>query len=157
VINVDGENQRLSLSVREFLPNEWDNFARGHNVGDEVIGLVSKITDFGLFIRLADGVEGLAHISEIQRDGRVKLDKVFHPGEPLRARIIKIDPGERKIGLTTRDVEPLTEEEQASHGGGHEHLESHEEPAHEETAHEEPEHEEPAQESDTDPGETPQS
>jgi len=129
VINVDGENQRLSLSVREFLPNEWDNFARAHNMGDEVVGTVSKITDFGLFIRLADGVEGLAHISEIQRDGRVKLDKMFHPGDAVRARIIKIDPGERKIGLTTRDVEPLTDEERASMGVVHEpHEESHEEP-----------------------------
>jgi small subunit ribosomal protein S1 len=116
VINVDGDNQRLSLSVREFLPNEWDNFARGHNLGDEVVGTISKITDFGLFIRLADGVEGLAHISEIMRDGRVKLDKMFHPGEPVRSRIIKIDPAERKIGLTTRDVEPLTDEERASLG-----------------------------------------
>jgi small subunit ribosomal protein S1 len=134
VINVDGENQRLSLSVREFLPNEWDNFAHAHNVGDEVIGLVTKITDFGLFIRLADGVEGLAHISEIQRDGRVKLDKAYQPGDPIRARIIKIDPGERKIGLTTRDVELLTEEERASMGAAHEaHDSSHEAPeAHEE-------------------------
>ncbi|HEV3485882.1 MAG TPA: S1 RNA-binding domain-containing protein, partial [Vicinamibacterales bacterium] len=117
VINVDGENQRLSLSVREFLPNEWDNFAKAHNVGDEVIGALSKITDFGLFIRLADGVEGLAHVSEVQRDARQKLDKIYHAGEPLRARIIKIDPVERKIGLTTRDVEPLTEEERVAHAG----------------------------------------
>ncbi len=111
VINVDGDNQRLSLSIREFLPNEWDTFAKAHNVGDEVVGAISKITDFGLFIRLADGVEGLAHISEVQRDQRQKLDKTFQIGEPLRARIIKIDTNERKIGLTTRDVEPLTEEE----------------------------------------------
>ncbi|HEX2123806.1 MAG TPA: 30S ribosomal protein S1 [Thermoanaerobaculia bacterium] len=117
VINVDGENQRLSLSVREFLPNEWDNFAKVHNVGDEVIGTVSKITDFGLFIRLADGVEGLAHVSEVQRDPRQKLDKVFQPGEAMRTRIIKIDAGDRKIGLTTRDVEPLTEEERVQYAG----------------------------------------
>jgi small subunit ribosomal protein S1 len=120
VINVDGENQRLSLSIREFLPNEWDSFAKGHNIGDEVIGHISKITDFGLFIRLADGVEGLAHVSEVQRDRGQKLDKSFHVGEPLRARIIKIDPGERKIGLTTRDVEPLSDDERAQlSGGGH--------------------------------------
>ncbi len=111
VINVDGDNQRLSLSIREFLPNEWDTFANAHNLGDEVTGNVSKITDFGLFIRLADGVEGLAHISEVQRDARQKLDKTFQVGEPVRARIIKIDTNERKIGLTTRDVEPLSEEE----------------------------------------------
>jgi small subunit ribosomal protein S1 len=119
VINVDGENQRLSLSIREFLPNEWDDYARDHNLGDEVIGTVSKITDFGLFIRLADGVEGLAHVSEVHRaDSREKLDRIFHPGEHLRTRIIKIDPNERKIGLTTRDVEPLTEEEIAEMSRG---------------------------------------
>jgi small subunit ribosomal protein S1 len=117
VINVDGDNQRLSLSIREFLPNEWDTFAHGHNVGDEIVGSISKITDFGLFIRLADGVEGLAHVSEVQRDNRVKLDKMFVVGEPLRTRIIKIDAAERKIGLTTRDVEPLTDEEKSQHSG----------------------------------------
>jgi small subunit ribosomal protein S1 len=134
VINVDGENQRLSLSIREFLPNEWDNFARAHNLGDEVIGHVSKITDFGLFIRLADGVEGLAHVSEVNRDRGQKLDKTFTVGEPVRAKVIKIDPAERKIGLTTRDVEPLSEEERNQHGG----------PVHEEPAAAEPSKEESA-------------
>jgi ribosomal protein S1 len=88
-------------------------------VGEEVVGAVSKITDFGLFIRLAGGVEGLAHVSEVNRDPRQKLDKHFHVGEPLRARIIKIDANERKIGLTTRDVEPLTEEERTQYAEQH--------------------------------------
>lgn len=113
VINVDAENQRLSLSIKEFLPNEWDNFAKAHNVGEELVGTVSKITDFGLFIRMSDGVEGLAHVSEISRDSKTKLDKMFKPGDPIRARIIKIDWNERKIGLSTRDVEPLSESERS--------------------------------------------
>src|SRR5205085_720437 len=87
VINVDGENQRLSLSIKEFLPNEWDNYAKTHNVGDEVIGTIAKITDFGLFIRLADGVEGLAHVSEIQRDPKVRLEKSHQAGDAVRTRI----------------------------------------------------------------------
>jgi small subunit ribosomal protein S1 len=113
VINVDGENQRLSLSIKEFLPNEWDNYAKAHNVRDEVIGTVSKITDFGLFVRLAEGVEGLAHVSEIQRDPKVRLERNFNPGDPVRARIIKIDWNDKKIGLSTRDVEPLNDTERA--------------------------------------------
>ena len=113
VINVDGENQRLSLSIKEFLPNEWDNFAKNHQVGEELSGTISKITDFGLFVRLAEGVEGLAHISEIDRDPRAKLDKTFHSGETVRVRIIKIDPHDRKIGLTTKNVSPVPEEEHA--------------------------------------------
>ena len=115
VINVDGENQRLSLSIKEFLPNEWDNFAKSHNVGDEVIGTLAKITDFGLFVSVAEGVEGLAHVSEIQRDMKVKLEKMYEVGDPLRVRIIKIDWTDKKIGLSTRDVEPLTDEERARH------------------------------------------
>ena len=115
VISVDGENQRLSLSIKEFLPNEWDNLAKSHNVGDELIGTIAKITDFGLFIRVADGVEGLAHISEISRDPKAKLDKSFHVGDAVRTRIIKIDWTDKKIGLSTRDVEPLTEAEIAQH------------------------------------------
>src|SRR3954447_19673780 len=115
VISVDGENQRLSLSIKEFLPNEWDNFAKSHNVGDELIGSIAKITDFGLFIRVADGVEGLAHISEISRDPKAKLDKTFEVGEAVRTRVIKIDWTDKKIGLSTRDVEPLTEAEIAEH------------------------------------------
>src|SRR5438105_13097860 len=111
VINVDAENQGLSLSIKEFVPNEWDNFAKAHNVGDELVGTVSKITDFGLFIRLTEGVEGLAHVSEIQRDPKQKLDKAFKAGDPVRVRIIKIDASERKIGLSTRDVEPVPEGE----------------------------------------------
>jgi small subunit ribosomal protein S1 len=114
VTSVDADNQRLSLSIKEFLPNEWDNFAKSHNVGDEIVGSISKITDFGLFIRVADGVEALAHVSEINRDIKVKLDKTFQVGEPIRARIIKIDWTEKKIGLSTRDVAPLTAEERAA-------------------------------------------
>jgi len=131
VISVDGENQRLSLSIKEFLPNEWDNFAKSHNVGDELIGNIAKITDFGLFIRVAEGVEGLAHISEISRDPKAKLDKTFHVGEAVRARVIKIDWTDKKIGLSTRDVEPLTEEEIAQHAAATPAAEEH--PANSET------------------------
>jgi len=60
-------------------------------------------------------VEGLAHISEISRDPKAKLDKTFHVGEAIRTRIIKIDWTDKKIGLSTRDVEPLTEAEIAQH------------------------------------------
>ena len=137
VINVDGENQRLSLSIKEFLPNEWDNFAKSHNVGDEVIGNVAKITDFGLFVRVADGVEGLAHISEISRDPKAKLDRNFTVGEPVRVRIIKIDWTDKKIGLSTRDVAALTEAEIAEHAAAAPPAEEHRPAAEEEEKEEE--------------------
>lgn len=115
VTSVDGENQRLSLSVKEFLPNEWDDYAKSQEMGTEVVGAVSKITDFGLFVRLSEGVEGLAHVSEIDKDPRTKLDKIYSPDDVVRARIIKIDWNDKKIGLSLRDVTPPTEEEIAEY------------------------------------------
>ena len=112
VINVDGENQRLSLSIKEFVPNEWDEYAKTHQMGDEVEGEVSKITDFGLFIRLSEGVEGLVHVSEVPKEGRVRLDQLFNAADVVRARIIKIDFTEKKIGLTMRDVDQTPREQE---------------------------------------------
>jgi small subunit ribosomal protein S1 len=111
VTNVDAENQRLSLSIKEFVPNQWDEYAKAHQVGELVVGEVSKITDFGMFVRLAEGVEGLAHVSEIMREGKTKLDRIYNGGDLVRARIIKIDWTEKKVGLSLRDVELLTDEE----------------------------------------------
>jgi small subunit ribosomal protein S1 len=121
VINVDGENQRLSLSIKEFVPNEWDEYAKRHQVGDAVTGAISKITDFGLFVKLSEGVEGLVHVSEVQREGRVKLDQMFTAGDAVRARIIKMDPVEKKLGLTMRDVsqEAAAEEHAEQHVDEH--------------------------------------
>lgn len=124
ITSIDPENQRLSLSIKEFLPNEWDNYAKQHQVGEEVVGHVSKITDFGMFVRLSEGVEGLAHVSEIDRDGRTKLDKIFTPGEAVRAKVIKIDWNEKKIGLSLRDVALLTDEEKLQYEVQIEHTES---------------------------------
>jgi len=102
-----------------------------------VIGNVAKITDFGLFVRVADGVEGLAHISEISRDPKAKLDRNFTVGEPVRVRIIKIDWTDKKIGLSTRDVAALTEAEIAEHAAAAPPAEEHRPAAEEEEKEEE--------------------
>ncbi|TNF73196.1 MAG: 30S ribosomal protein S1, partial [Acidobacteria bacterium] len=65
VTNIDVENQRVSLSIKEFLPNEWDSFVAENRVGDTVTGRVVNVTDFGLFVDIFEGLEGLAHVSEI--------------------------------------------------------------------------------------------
>src|SRR5687768_641826 len=65
ITNIDVPNQRVSLSIKEFLPNEWDDFVAEHRVGDTLMGKVVNITDFGLFIDIYKGLEGLSHISEI--------------------------------------------------------------------------------------------
>jgi len=103
ITNIDVQNQRVSLSIKEFLPNEWDNFIDEHQVGDTVDGKVVNVTDFGLFIDIYDGLEGLAHISEIDLPGG-KLEDFFRIGDWVSARILRIEDAEKKVGLTMRGV-----------------------------------------------------
>ena len=110
ITHIDVENQRVSLSIKEFLPNEWQDFVENNRVGDIVTGRVSNVTDFGLFIDVYDGLEGLAHISEVDFGGS-KLSDTFAPGEWVRARILRIEEDDRKVGLTLRGVTQPTSEE----------------------------------------------
>ncbi len=101
---IDVVNQRISLSMKELMPNEWEEYANSHHVGDEVNGKVTNITDFGVFIELAPGVEGLCHVSEIDRDPGVELTELFAPDQPVRCRILRIDWNENRIGLSMHGV-----------------------------------------------------
>jgi small subunit ribosomal protein S1 len=104
ITNIDVENQRVSLSIKEFLPNEWSHFVDHHKVGDVVTGPIVNVTDFGLFIDVHQGLEGLAHVSEIDVESG-RLDEAFNVGDWVSARILRIEEDERKIGLTMRGVE----------------------------------------------------
>jgi len=111
IIAMDIPNQRISLSIKELLPNEWDQFATAHQVGDEVDGYVTNVTDFGLFVELAPGVEGLCHISEVERRANQLLSALFARGQRARTRLIRIDWNEKRIGLSLRGiVQPEPEE-----------------------------------------------
>jgi small subunit ribosomal protein S1 len=113
ITNIDAENQRVSLSIKEFLPNEWENFVEAHRVGDVLDGTVVNVTDFGLFIDIYDGLEGLAHVSEIEFPGG-KLEDHFEIGQPVRARILRIEEDDKKVGLSLRGIEQPSEEEIAA-------------------------------------------
>jgi small subunit ribosomal protein S1 len=104
IISMDVANQRISLSLKELLPSEWDQFATAHQVGDEVSGYVTNITDFGLFIELAPGVEGLCHVSEVERHGTQALTTAFARGQAVRCRLIRVDWNEKRIGLSLRGI-----------------------------------------------------
>ncbi|MEO7795524.1 MAG: 30S ribosomal protein S1 [Thermoanaerobaculia bacterium] len=112
ITNIDVDNQRVSLSIKEFLPNEWQEFVENNRVGDIVTGRVVNVTDFGLFIDIFDGLEGLAHISEIDFAGG-KLEVTFPVGKWVRARILRIEQDEKKVGLTVRGVSQPSDEETA--------------------------------------------
>ena len=104
VLNIDAENQRLSLGLKQLQTDVWDEFFSQHNVGDSVEGKVVRLTNFGAFVELAEGIEGLIHVSEFDdspqagKDGKLELNG----GESYQMKIIKLIPAERKIGLSIR-------------------------------------------------------
>jgi small subunit ribosomal protein S1 len=102
---IDVENRRISLSIKEFRPNEWEEFATKHHPGDVVDGHVAKVADFGVFVRLPEGLEGLMHVSETTLPRGEKPGNVYHEGDPVRVRILRIEPAEQRIGLSSRDVD----------------------------------------------------
>ena len=94
------------------MPNEWEDFADQHNrVGDTLEGKVVNVTDFGLFIDIYNGLEGLAHVSEIEVPAGAKLEDHYKVGDWVRTRILRIEEEEKKVGLSMRGVAQPTEEE----------------------------------------------
>lgn len=110
ITNIDAEGQRISLSIKEFMPNEWEDFKERYRAGDEVMGRVVNVTDFGLFIDIYMGLEGLAHVSEIEAGGG-RLEDHYHTGEWVRAKILRIEDEEKKVGLSMRGILQPNEEE----------------------------------------------
>ena len=106
VLNIDAENQRLSLGLKQLQTDVWDEFFSQHNVGDLVEGKVVRLTNFGAFVELAEGIEGLIHVSEFDDSQHAgKEEKLeLKVGESYQMKIIKLIPSERKVGLSIRAV-----------------------------------------------------
>ena len=105
VLSVDAERQRLSLGLKQLRPNIWDKYAEKHQQGEVVEGQVTKLTNFGAFVELDDGIEGLVHVSEIA-DRHVKdpADEL-KVGDTLKVKILKIDADAHKISLSVKEAE----------------------------------------------------
>lgn len=110
IAHIDVENQRVSLSIKEFLPNEWDDFLEEFRVGDTVTGRVVNVADFGLFVDVYKGLEGLVHVSEIDLPSG-RLEDHYQVGEWVSARVLRVEEDERKVGLTMRGVTQPTADE----------------------------------------------
>lgn len=107
VISIDREKKRIGLSIRQLLPNPWDEKAANFQVGQLVEGTITRLTKFGAFAKLADDVEGLIHISEISEKRIEHPKEVLKEGDTVTLRIIKIDPENHRIGLSVRRVDSM--------------------------------------------------
>ncbi|NLF21659.1 MAG: 30S ribosomal protein S1 [Lentisphaerae bacterium] len=105
VLEVDPANQRISLGLKQGSEDPWHSIASRYSIGQLVKGKVSKIASFGAFIELADGVDGLVHISQISKDRVEKVKDALKIGQEVEARIVRIDRDERRIGLSIRAVD----------------------------------------------------
>ncbi len=102
VLNLDTQNQRFSLGIKQLNEDPWKNISQKLMINDHVTGTVTNITDFGAFIELEDGVEGLVHISEITSDKNKKAEDVLKVGETVTAKVLNINDEDRKIGLSIK-------------------------------------------------------
>ena len=109
VLYIDKENERFSLSIKDLSPNPWQTIDQRFPVGSAVSGPITNITDFGLFVEVEEGIEGLIHISELGRD-KTKM-AALKVGDVIRAKVIHASATERRIGLSIRKLE--TDEEQS--------------------------------------------
>jgi small subunit ribosomal protein S1 len=100
VLNIDAENQRLSLGLKQLATDIWDDFFSRRHVGDTIEGKVVRMTNFGAFVELDEGIEGLIHVSEFDDSAKEKIELTV--GETYPMKIIKLAPSERKIGLSIR-------------------------------------------------------
>lgn len=104
VTSIDKQNQRLSLSMKDLTPSAWEGFVATHRAGDTVRGKVTRFTNFGVFVELGEGLEGLCHISELSDERVDRPESVAEMGQEMDFRILRIDPADQKIGLSHRAV-----------------------------------------------------
>ena len=102
VLEVDKPNQRISVGVKQLSVDPWSNIDQYYKMGDVVTGKVTKLASFGAFVGLQHDIDGLVHISQVSEDRVEKIKNVLKVGEDVTARVIKIDRGDRRIGLSIK-------------------------------------------------------
>ena len=109
VLNIDRKNERFSLGIKQLTPDPWKDVARRYRKGDVVAGKVTNVTDFGAFVELEEGIEGLVHVSEISREKVEKPSDVMKVGDTISAVVLHIDPHDRRIGLSIKGLKDRAE------------------------------------------------
>jgi ribosomal protein S1 len=105
VLNIDVEQERLSLGIKQLTEDPWKNLDENNPLGTEITGTVVNLTDFGIFVEVSDGVEGLVHISEIDDSiQKNKIHEVYPVGTEVKTKVMKIDLEERRLGLSITEI-----------------------------------------------------
>ncbi|MCL7750311.1 30S ribosomal protein S1 [Guyparkeria hydrothermalis] len=106
ILDIDEDRRRISLGMKQCQPNPWDAFAASHTKGDKVVGQIKSITDFGIFIGLEGGIDGLVHLSDLSwSEPGEEAVRQFKKGEELEAVVIAIDPERERISLGLKQLE----------------------------------------------------
>jgi len=109
VLKIDKENEKFSLGIKQLTPNPWEDILRKYKVGSEVTGPVSSVTDFGVFVRLEEGIDGLVYSSELASERIENPAEHFSEGQEVTAIVTKVDANEQKISLSIRAVNDKAE------------------------------------------------
>ncbi|MEN6440273.1 MAG: 30S ribosomal protein S1 [Syntrophobacter sp.] len=109
VLNIDKDNERFSLGIKQLESDPWESIPQRYPLGSVVAGPITNVTDFGLFVELEEGIEGLVHVSEISKEKIKSPIGSYKPGDKITAKVINISPKERKIGLSVKKVEEQDE------------------------------------------------
>ena len=102
VLHIDKDQERFSLGIKQLEPDPWDEIPKKYPSGSLVQGLITNVTDFGIFVELEEGIEGLVHVSEVSREKIKTPVGMFKVGEGITAKVINIQKKERRIGLSVR-------------------------------------------------------
>ncbi len=111
VLKIDKENERFSLGIKQLVPDPWQAAYNNYPSGTVVEGEITNVTDFGVFVKLEEGIEGLVHVSEISKDKVKTPVGMYQVGDALKAIVINVSAKDRKIGLSIKTLESDGEEE----------------------------------------------
>lgn len=109
VLKIDKENERFSLGVKQLEPDPWQAAVNNYPIGSTVSGTITNVTDFGVFVQLEEGIEGLVHVSEISKDKVKTPVDLFKTGDSLQAMVINVSADDRKIGLSIKALQEKEE------------------------------------------------
>jgi small subunit ribosomal protein S1 len=111
VLEIDKENERFSLGVKQLQSDPWETVAERYEVGKEITGTVTNVTDFGVFVELEEGIEGLVHVSEISKEKIKTPVGMYNIGDLLTSRVMNINSDERRIGLSIKRLDMEDDQE----------------------------------------------